>query len=242
MSLNSLNALTPFDYLIAFILLLFIVRGIWMGFTAQIATFLAFIGSYWLAGQYSGELLPYVQQITESPRDLFFIGFAMSLLVSALIFTLISQLLRKIMKLKSIGWLDRFFLGTVFGFSKGVLAAVFFYMILSSYFSPSFHFFQDSVTVPYLDKGAVTARMFIMDAKIRENLTPKEPAADEMEQTEELEAEPKSEPEYEYETGEQEMLPLEQDAFSEFPEDAAMEHDSEEYNEHPENSTEILTH
>lgn len=171
----NFNSLTLFDYGIACILFFFVARGVWIGFIRQLATFFAFVGSYWLAGRYAGELLPYVQQMTESPKVVFLISFSGLLLISAIIFSLIGKLLHKVLEVKLLGSIDRFFLGTLLGLVKGVLVNVVVYIILSSSLAPTDYFFPDSLTSPYIDKGAEFARQFIQDPTIRTALIPNEP-------------------------------------------------------------------
>jgi membrane protein required for colicin V production len=228
----SFNSLTLFDYGIALVILLFLIRGVWMGFVRQLAAFIAFIGSYWLAGRYAGELLPHVRQITESPKVVFLISFVVLLLASAFILSLTGQLLRKLMEVKLLGWFDRFFFGTLLGLTTGALVAVVLHMILASTLSPADYFAPDSLTAPYLDKGGEIARQLIQDATIREDLMPKEPAAQEgkKEKVEKPDTGKSAQP--------YESIPLAEAPDETEPTEAQL--DAE--NDDPGSSTEILTH
>jgi len=174
-SMISLGDLTSFDVIVALIFLVFIIRGIWVGFMRQLTTFLALVGSYWLAGRYSGQLMPYVQQIVENPKMVFLASFALLFLVSALIFILAGKVLHRVMEISLLGWFDRF-LGMLLGGVKGAVISVLLFMILASSLSASNDLFRKSLSSPYLSQGAEMIRKIIHDPQIRELFVPREPA------------------------------------------------------------------
>ncbi len=171
----SLGDLTSFDVIVALIFLVFIIRGVWVGFMRQLTTFLALVGSYWLAGRYSGQLVPYVNQVVENPKMVFLASFALLFLVSALIFILAGKVLRRVMEISLLGWFDRF-LGLLLGGVKASVVAVLLFMILASSLSASNELLTKSLSSPYLSKGAEMVRQIIQDPKIREQFVPREPA------------------------------------------------------------------
>jgi membrane protein required for colicin V production len=171
----SLGDLTSFDVIVALIFLVFIIRGIWVGFMRQLTTFLALVGSYWLAGRYSGQLMPYVHQFVENPKMVFLASFALLFLISALIFILAGKVLHRVMEITLLTWFDRF-LGLLLGAVKGAVVSIFVFMILASSLSASNDLFNKSLSSPYLSRGAEVVRKIIHDPKIREQFVPKEPA------------------------------------------------------------------
>jgi len=174
-SMISLGDLTSFDVIVALIFLVFIIRGVWVGFMRQLTTFLALVGSYWLAGRYSGQLMPYVQQVVENPKMVFLASFALLFLVSALIFILAGKVLHRVMEISLLGWFDRF-LGLLLGAVKGAVVSVLLFMILASSLSASNDLFRKSLSSPYLRQGAEMVRKIIHDPQIRELFVPREPA------------------------------------------------------------------
>ncbi|NOQ45663.1 MAG: hypothetical protein GQ559_03175, partial [Desulfobulbaceae bacterium] len=64
----SLSDFTSFDVIVGLIFLVFLIRGVWIGFMRQLAAFLALVGSYWLAGRYNAQLMPYVDQFVDNPK------------------------------------------------------------------------------------------------------------------------------------------------------------------------------
>ena len=171
----SLGDLTSFDVVVALIFLIFIIRGVWVGFMRQLATLLALVGSYWLAGRYSGHLLPYLHNITDNPKIIFFAALAVLFLILALILILAGKVLRRVMEIALLGWFDRF-LGLLLGGIKGALLAVFLYMILVSSLSASNDLLKKSLSAPYLCQGAAMVRQTIHDPRLRKLFVPKEPA------------------------------------------------------------------
>ena len=171
----SLSDLTSFDVVVALIFLVFIIRGVWVGFMRQLATLLALVGSYWLAGKYSGQLLPYVRNITDNPKIVFFGSFAVLFLILAIVLILAGKVLRRVMEIALLGWFDRF-LGLLLGGLKGILVAVFLYMMLVSSLSTSNELLKKSLSSPYLSQGAAVVRQAIRDPRIRKLFVPREPA------------------------------------------------------------------
>ena len=141
----------------------------------QLAAFLALVGSYWLAGRYSGELIPYVKQFVENPKLVFLASFALFFLVSAILFILAGKVLRRVMEITLLGWFDRF-LGLLLGGVKAGVLSVLLYMFLSSMLSSSNTLLSKSLSAPYLKQGADVVRRIIQDRQLREEFVPKEPA------------------------------------------------------------------
>jgi membrane protein required for colicin V production len=167
--------ITSFDYIITLVVLIFVIRGAWIGFMRQLTTFLALIGSYWLSGRYIGEAIPYVQQVVDNPKIVFLASFAILFILSALIFILAGKVLHRVMEISLLGWFDRF-LGILLGVAKGAVVTVLAYMILATTLSSSNHLFDKSLTVPYLNQGADLIRTLIQDPKVRKLFVIQEPA------------------------------------------------------------------
>lgn len=171
----SFADLTSFDVIIVLIFVVFIIRGVWVGFMRQLTTFLALVGSYWLAGRYSGQLMPYVHQVVENPKMVFLASFVLLFLVSALIFILAGKVLRRVMEISLMGWFDRF-LGLLLGGVKAAVVTVLLYMFLASSLSASNDLLTKSLSAPYLSQGAEMVRQIIDDPQIREQFVPRKPA------------------------------------------------------------------
>ncbi len=162
-----------FDSILLAVLILFVIHGIWVGFLRQLPFVISLIGSYWAAGQYAGELMPHLGQLTENIKIVFGGGFLALLIASTLLLKLIGKLMGKIIKVKSAGWANRFFLGAPLALAKVAVLVVLVVMFWAATQPPSTdHLFRDSLTAPYLEQGADIVRSFIGDAEIRKDLKP----------------------------------------------------------------------
>lgn len=171
----TFNDLTYFDLVVACIFLFFLVRGLWIGFMRQLAAFLALVGSYYLAGQYASEILPFTERFVDNPKLTFFISFALIFLVAAIVFTLIGKVLHRFMQITLLGWLDRFS-GMLLGGVKAAVVASLIYMFLASSLSATNELLKKSYTSPYLKQGAELLQSFIDDPRLRKYFLQKEPA------------------------------------------------------------------
>lgn len=171
----TFNDLTYFDLVVAFIFLFFLVRGLWIGFMRQLAAFFALVGSYYLAGRYASEILPFTERFVDNPKLTFFISFALIFLVAAIVFTLIGKVLHRFMQITLLGWLDRFS-GMLLGGVKAAVVASLIYMFLASSLSATNELLKKSYTSPYLKQGAELLQSLIDDPRLRKYFLQKEPA------------------------------------------------------------------
>ncbi|MCI5145056.1 MAG: CvpA family protein [Candidatus Electrothrix sp. AR3] len=169
----AFNEITSYDYIIVLFLLIFLVRGLCVGFVRQLATSFALVGSYWLAGQYVGQVIPFVQQVITQPKMVFLASFLALFVFFAMLFILVGRLLHKVMEVSLLGWFNRF-LGGILGLAKGTLVVVVVHMVLASIFPPSYHLLRNSQTAPYLVLGGKVIRQFIEDVRVKEDLLPLE--------------------------------------------------------------------
>ncbi len=171
----SFSEMSSFDVVVLFILVAFLVRGVWIGFLRQLAAFFALLGSYWLAGRYTGQIMPYVDQVIENPKLVFLVSFGILFLASALLFILAGKVLHRVMELTLLGWFDRF-LGLLLGGLKGAIVTSLLYMFLASSVSASNELLQRSVTSGLLKQGADTIKELIQDPQLRQLFLAREPA------------------------------------------------------------------
>jgi membrane protein required for colicin V production len=141
----------------------------------QLAAFFALVGSYYLAGRYASEILPFTERFIDNPKVTFFVSFALIFLVAAIVFTLIGRVLHRFMQITLLGWLDRFS-GMLLGGVKAAVVASLIYMFLASSLSATNELLKRSYTTPYLKQGAELLRTFIDDPRLRKYFLQKEPA------------------------------------------------------------------
>jgi len=171
----SLTDITSFDVIVVLIFVLFTIRGAWIGFMRQLTVFAALIGSYLLAGRYAGRITPYVGQVFENPKTVFFISFILLFVIGTLFLFLAAKMLHLVMEVTLTSWFDRI-LGLVLGLFKGLLVASFLYMVLSSSFISANELLAKSWTSRFLDDGAAWVKRCINDPELRAMFVPKKPA------------------------------------------------------------------
>lgn len=166
-----------FDYIFAGILTLFLLRGLCAGFLRQLVAAAALLGSGWLAGAYSMQLMPLAadwlpppEQLVIRPAVVFWCSFSGLYLLIRLVFIVIGQLL----EVKLIGWGDRM-AGGLLGLARGAFVAVLLFMLLAAVLPAGHPLFAGSLAVPYLSQGAKIIRQFVRDAEIREDIRPLPP-------------------------------------------------------------------
>jgi membrane protein required for colicin V production len=171
----SLSDITSFDVIVALIFLLFIIRGTWIGFMRQVAVFLALIGSYLLAGSYTGVMMPHVSSFIENPKAVFYISFALLFVFGSIFLFLTAKVLHLVMEVTMTGWFDRA-LGMILGLIKAIFVTSILYMAMSSSLVSSNELLKKSLTSPFLAQGADLVQQVIRDNDLRELFLPKEPA------------------------------------------------------------------
>ena len=171
----SLSDITSFDVIVVLLFLLFIIRGTWIGFMRQIAVFLALIGSYLLAGRYTGLMMPHVSTFIENPKAVFYISFALLFLLGSVFLFLTGKVLRLVMEVTMAGWFDRT-LGMLLGLIKAIFVTSVLYMAMSSSLVSSNELLKKSLTSPFLAQGAEVVQQVIRDHDLRKLFLPKEPA------------------------------------------------------------------
>ncbi len=166
---------TLFDAFVCLLFVIFIIRGVWVGFIRQIASLLGLVGGYLLAARYGGLLAPYVGLVVTDAKINFLISFAICFLATVVLIVMIGRGLRKVMEISFLGWFDRL-LGVCLGGAKAFMVACIIYMVLAATISGTNDLLRSSCTTPYLHLGADYLQQFIGDRQLRERFLPKKPA------------------------------------------------------------------
>jgi membrane protein required for colicin V production len=171
----AISDITSFDVIVVLLFLLFLIRGTWIGFMRQLAFFLALVGSYLLAGQFTGQMMPHVGKFIENPKAVFFISFGLLFLLGAIVLVLLGKMLSLVMEVALVSWFDRT-LGFLLGLAKGVFVTSFLYMVMSSSMISANGLLEKSLTSPYLARGAEVVRRIIADPELKKLFLTKVPA------------------------------------------------------------------
>ena len=163
------------DFGVIVIILLFLVRGVWVGFVRQLASLAALILGYLFAGRYYEQISPRLSSVIPSPQLCFLVTYALLFLAVFCGVLALGFVLKKVMSVSLLGWFDRF-MGGIFGLVKaGVIITVGF-MVLSGMLADSNPLMANSLAAPYLTKSSGFLLSFIPDQNLHRHLLPKEPA------------------------------------------------------------------
>jgi len=163
------------DFGVIAIILLFLVRGIWVGFVRQLASLAALILGYIFAGRYYEQISPRLSSLIPSPQLCFLVTYALLFLAVFFGVLALGFVLKKVMSISLLGWFDRL-MGGIFGLVKaGVIIPVGF-MVLSGMLADANPLITGSLTAPYLTKSSGFLLSFIPDQNLHRLLLPREPA------------------------------------------------------------------
>lgn len=167
--------MTSLDASIIVITLVFLLRGIWVGFIRQLASIAALVLGYVFAGRYYEQLSPLLKPFIASPQIGFFVTYALIFLAVFLAVVAIGFVLKKVMTVSLLGWFDRL-LGGIFGLSKAVIVCTLGFMLLSGVLASSNPLISKSFATPYLSSSTQFFLSFIKDQELYTHFLPRTPA------------------------------------------------------------------
>ena len=166
---------STFDLVILCMLLVFCLRGLWIGCLRQLPVLLALVGGYVLMGRVAHVLLPWTSGFIASPKVTFILGFALVSLVGWFILSHLVKLMGRIQRKHRIGLGDRFF-GLILGGCTALFLTSLLYMVLASTLSTTNNLLRTSQTSPFLRQGSERLRSLIADPFLCQSFLHKEPA------------------------------------------------------------------
>ena len=185
---NAFN-LTGFDFVIIALLLLFTLRGLWVGFLRQITTLVALLVGYFIAGQYHDKLFPFLRELTENSYAIFWSSYVILFGITYVLTMLLGKGLAKVVELTVAGWFDKL-LGGVLGAVKAGVLVILLNMVLSGVLAPENTMLRDCQLCPYLSQATEYSRSMIKDDGLREKLLQKKPAISEKPEPKESQKQP----------------------------------------------------
>ncbi|WP_321494572.1 CvpA family protein [uncultured Desulfobacter sp.] len=149
-----------FDLCVLIIVGFCLVRGGFKGLVREICGIVGVVAGFYGANTYYPRLIPYIDSWISSPQIqklvCFFLLFCLILIAVGLVGTLI----RKLMKIVFLGWVDRTF-GVIFGAAKGLLVTTVIFILITSFVPNGSDYMATSRTAPYLARGADALTLFI---------------------------------------------------------------------------------
>ena len=166
---------SAFDVLMLVIFLLFLARGIWVGFIRQISSLLAMLGGFLLAGYFDNEFYRFILPYFDNSHTAFLITYILLFIAFFFLIKLVGLGLTKVMDITLSTWFDRA-VGGLLGIIKGIFIASLIFVVTTSYLSGSNRYLKKSITYPFLNQSSQIILTFIRDLDLRSYFIPKEPA------------------------------------------------------------------
>lgn len=166
--------MTALDIGVIAVSVLFLVRGLWIGFVRQIAFLLALFLGYLAAGTYYSSWSQHLSQVS-NPQLRFVMTYALLFFGTYVLIMVIGLGLKKVMHISFLGWFDRL-MGAVFGGAKAVFISTMVFMALTGIFSSSSEFIHKAFFSQYLTISAQWMTSIISDKDLQQELLPKKPA------------------------------------------------------------------
>jgi len=167
--------MTALDAVVVAISLIFLIRGIWVGFVRQLASIAALVLGFIIAGIYHEEMSPLLGALVPSPQVRFLLAYALIFLAVFFVVILAGLALRKVVTISLMDWFDRL-LGGIFGLGKAVLITTVCFMGLAGIVAASNPLLTGSFFAPHLTRTSGFLLLFIKDQNLQRHLLPKGPA------------------------------------------------------------------
>jgi len=145
--MSDMNTL---DILLLVILVFTLVRGLFRGFVKEISFIVGLIIGFILANRHHDQLLPLVSSILPDQGLANLISYALIFITGLVLVLMIAAVLRHLLKITPLGWLDRLAGGTM-GLIKGALLSILIVLLLTTFLSPQADILRTSRFAPYVN-------------------------------------------------------------------------------------------
>jgi membrane protein required for colicin V production len=167
--------LTGYDLVVVGLFALMVLRGVWLGFLKQITVLLALYLGYIVAGQYHDRIFPFLREISQNPKVVFFAAYVILFVATYVVVMLIGKGLAYVMQLTVTSWFDKI-LGGILGGAKALILIILMHMILTIALPPENTALSTCRTCNALTKTANFSRDLIKDEDVRKALMRQKPA------------------------------------------------------------------
>lgn len=139
------------DILILVILAFTLVRGLFRGFVGEISSIVGLVIGFILANRHHDQLLPLVSSILPDPVIANLLSYALIFITGMVLVLIIAAVLRHLLKITLLGWLDRLAGGTM-GLLKGGLVCILVVLLLTTFLTPQADILRTSRFAPYVNQ------------------------------------------------------------------------------------------
>lgn len=152
--------MNTFDIIVMIVVSLCLIRGAFKGLIGEISGIVGVIAGFYGAYTYYPMVAVYGKPWIESAGIRNLVAFFILFCAILFLIGLLSVLIRKILKLVFLGWVDRVF-GLVFGAAKGILIMAVLFIIVTTFIPKNSDFLKDSYVSPYLAQVSKTLTVLV---------------------------------------------------------------------------------
>jgi len=152
--------MNAFDIAVIVIISFCLIRGLFRGLIGEVSGIIGVVAGFYGAYTYYPLITPYAEKWIENPGIRNLTAFFLLFCAILVIVSLISILIRKVLKLVFLGWVDRIF-GLVFGAAKGVLVVSVLFIMITTFLPKSSTILTDSKFSPYVAEVSKVMTVFV---------------------------------------------------------------------------------
>lgn len=164
-----LNALTIIDYILAAVIIISVLAGIWRGFARELISFITWVAAFFVAFLLFETVEVILQPYIPSPAVRTILAFGGLFVIVLAIGGFINLIIRWLMKYSALSIVNRFF-GAVFGLLRGGAIAVLLLLAGSLTNLPDMEVWQQSQLKPYFEPVVEELKLALPEVEMETEL------------------------------------------------------------------------
>ena len=157
---RPLKIMNAFDIVIIVIVSFCLIRGAFKGLVGEVSGIIGVVAAFYGAYTYYSLITVYAEKWIENSGIRNILAFFLIFCVILILIGFVSLLIRKLLNLVFLGWVDRTF-GLLFGAAKGVLIVSVIFIMITSFSPKSPDFINTSKLAPYVAKVSEAMTVFV---------------------------------------------------------------------------------
>jgi membrane protein required for colicin V production len=149
-----------FDIAVIIIVSFCLIRGLFKGLIGEVSGIIGVIAGFYGAYTYYGLVAPYAGDWIESEGVRNILAFFLLFCAILIVIGLIALLIRKLLNLVFLGWVDRTF-GLLFGAAKGLLIVSVLFVMITSFLPQGHNLLSESKLSVHVAKVSKTMTLFV---------------------------------------------------------------------------------
>ena len=152
--------MNTFDIILIVVVAFSLIRGLFKGLIGEVSGIVGVIAGFYGAYTYYPRLAVYGRDWVSNSAVLNLVAFFALFCTILIAVGLLAALIRKLLKLVFLGWVDRTF-GLVFGACKGILVMSVFFIMVTTFLPENTGFLKNSQFSPYIAQVSKAMTVFV---------------------------------------------------------------------------------